>query len=185
MKPLIILFILSIVLSSCVSYQTNKEGGIRVNNPHVFKYNKQRFILRQKELVDTSAIYLLDTIYNPYNIRTYPSPKTMFARFFSGGQILFVSCNGMPSLTQINNPNLGTQAYFILDKDILKTDRFEELNGGQTGKYFGRILPNGDIKFFEERPTLFFGSIKTIEKGEYSIWKKIPISEIIHYKPGW
>ena len=91
----------------------------------------------------------------------------------------------MSSLKNINKPNLGIKHYYFVNKDILKTDRFKELNGGQTGKYFGRILPNGDIKFFEERPTLFFGSIKTIEKGEYTIWKKIPVAEIIHYKPNW
>ena len=185
MKPISIIFIIVFFLYSCVSYQTNTEGGIRVNNPNKFKYNKHRFTTRQKQLIDTNAIYLLDSIFNPYYTPLFPAPKTKFVRFFSGGQLLFVKCLGMPSLAQINNPNLGIQAYYFVDKDILKTDRFEELNGGQTGKYFGRILPNGDIKFFEERPTLFFGSIKTIEKGEYTIWKKIPVAGIDHYKPSW
>lgn len=185
-------FLLCILLSftSCVRFHYTSDGGVRVNNPKVFEYNKPKYTTREKSLIDTNAIYLLDSVYNKWDI--LPRRKIYhheFARFFSTGQVLFVSCDSMPHLELINNKNVGTPGYFILQDDKIKIDMFQNLNGGQTGKYYGRVISSGDLIFYEQRPETYYSSFYLLEQAEgkarYSYWKKIKVANIENYKLDW
>jgi hypothetical protein len=184
-----ILILLTIFLNSCVGYHLTSEGGFRVNNPKVFKYNKARFTKLGKELVDTNAIYFKDSTYNKWTNPKWQTYSKEFVRFFNTGQVLFVGCDRVPNIDKINNPNVGTPGYFIVIGTKLKIDMFQELNGGQTGKYYGRIQPNGDIIFYEQRPETYYSSFSRLEKAEgndrFSIWRKIKVGRLKHYKPNW
>lgn len=185
----LLIMILSIYFTSCVSYQITSEGGIRVNNPKVFKYNKERYRKLNKDLIDTSAIYYKDSSFSKSSSPNWQSTYKVFARFFNSGQVLFVNCDSFPNLSLINNPNVGTPGYFIIEGTKLKIDMFQNLNGGQIGRYYGRILPNGDIYFIEQRPETYFNSFSLLEKIDgknwFTIWKKIKIDKIKNYKPSW
>jgi hypothetical protein len=176
-----------LIFNSCVRYHYTKEGGIRVNNPKVFKYNKPRFTQKDKSLIDINAIYILDSEYSQWNDIKYSRKNKEFVRFFSTGQILFTHCNGMPRIEVINNQNLGTQGYFIVKGDKIKIDLFSEDNGGCTQNYYGKILDSDNIMFYEVTPVPpFFSSFKGLEKGgRKSFWKKVKVAKIINYIPDW
>ena len=185
-----ILILLTLFLSSCVKYHITSENGIRVNNPKVFKYNKPRFTKLDKALIDTNAIYYKDSTYNKWASPQWRTYSRDFVRFFNTGQVLFVnSSTGFPTIDRINNPNIGTPGYFIIIGTEIMIDMFEDLNGGQTGKYFGRMQSNGDIIFYEERPKLYGSSFSRLEKSQkdvsYSIWRKKSFTGIKQYKPDW
>ena len=186
-KIICLIYLLS--LTSCVSYYYTEQGGIRVKNPKVFKYNKKKYTELAKTLIDTNVIYLSDSIYNKKHEPKWQKSDIAFIRFFNTGQILFVGCQSVPSISEINNPNLGVPGYFILQGTRLKIDMFQDLNGGQTGKYFGRIQPNGDLVLYEGRPETFYSSFwineKLCQKSKYSTWKKAKIDNIEHYRPNW
>jgi hypothetical protein len=184
-----ILIFLIFFLSSCVSYHFTKEGGVRVDNPKVFKYNKKRFTKLDKGLIDTNSIYFKESTYDKWRTPELKSSYNEFARFFSTGQVLFVSCDSFPKIDIINNPNIGIPGYFIVKGTKLKIDMFEDLNGGQTGKYYGRLQPNGDIIFFEQSPETYFSSFSMLEKksgkDRFSVWRKIKVDSLKNYKPNW
>ena len=186
----IVIFCL-IILNSCVDYYRTADGGFRVSNPKVFKYNKDKYKNLRSGLIDTTSIYLKSEEYNKGKQDSISYQNDEFARFFSGGQVLFVRFDGgsPPQLELINNQNLGIPGYYIVKGNKIKIDKFQLTNGGQTGKYFGRVLENGDLIFYEARPETYRGSFNRLEKNvsktKYSIWKKIDIIGIIHYNPKW
>ncbi|MBX2921447.1 MAG: hypothetical protein KF746_04570 [Chitinophagaceae bacterium] len=149
MKTILILLLL--FLASCVKYHITSDEGVRVNNPKVFKYNKTRFTKLDKGLIDINAIYYKDSAYDKWSNPKWRTYSKEFVRFFNTGQVLFVSCDSFPTIDKINNPNVGLPGYFIVIGTKIKVDMFQDLNGGQTGKYYGRIQPNGDIIFYEQR----------------------------------
>jgi hypothetical protein len=172
-------------MTSCgVSYYLTEEDGYRVNNPKVFEYNRPQYTRLDKGAIDTTAIYLIDSTNSGY-----PSTwrkRNRFCRFFSGGQVVFISCDGMPDTKLINNSKRGTPGYYFVDGDRIRIDMFQDLNGGQTGKYFGKIQANGDIMFYEQRPETYYGSFRGLERdGQKSYWEKIRVDSIKHYKPNW
>lgn len=181
------------LLSACVSYHFTEEGSCRVDNPKVFKYNKPKYTLRDKGAIDTTAIYQIDSTYSPYpgSLNRGKSRKDQFCRFFSGGQVLFFSyeplpADVMPPIELINNRKRGTQGYYYIDGDRIKIDMFQLLNGGQTGKYFGKIQKDGSIMFYEQRPETFYGSFRGLERdGRKSFWRKVKVDSLLHYKPDW
>jgi hypothetical protein len=183
--PLIIL----LFFTSCLSKYYTNEGGVRVKNPKVFKYNRSRFIKMNKGLIDTSAIYLMDSSYNKYGSPVWQRSGKTFARFFGSGEVLFIYCDSFPCPGNINNPNTGIPGYFIVKDTKIRIDMYQELNGGQTGKRFGRIRPNGDIIFYDQRPETYFSCFSCMEKAErntrFSIWKKVPVDTIKYYQPDW
>jgi hypothetical protein len=180
---------LTILLTSCVKYNLTSEKGIRVKNTKVFKYNKPRYTKLDKSLIDTNAIYYKDSTYEEWTSPQWRTYSKQFARFFNTGQVLFVDCNEFPAIKTINNPNVGVPGYFINIGTEIKVDMFQDLNGGQTGKYYGRIQSNGDIKFYEQRPETYSSSFYRLEKAEgkyrFSIWRKIKIDSLKSYKPNW
>ena len=187
-RKIIFLFAV-IMMTSCVGYYYTESGGVRVNNPKVFKYNKKRYTLHDKAGIDTNAIYLLDSTYNKWNTPKWRCSNNAFVRFFSTGQVLFVYCDSKPTLDEINNPELGTPGYYIVKGTKVKVDMFQNLNGGQTGKYYGRIKENGDLIFFEQRPETYYSSFELLENAEgdsrFSIWKKKKIENLKNYRPNW
>ena len=187
MKTIIIS--IAILLTSCVKYHITSDKGIRVQNPKVFKYNKPRYTKLYKSLIDTNAIYYKDSTYDNWASPQWRTHSKQFVRFFNTGQALFVDCNAFPTVEKINNPNVGVPGYFINIGTEIKVDMFQNLNGGQTGKYYGRIQSNGDIIFYEQRPETYSSSLNRLEKEEgkfrFSIWRKIKIDSLKSYKPNW
>jgi hypothetical protein len=169
-----------------------------VDNPKVFQYNKPKYTLRDKGGIDTTAIYLIDSSFNHYTSfytgalnKVGKKRNDEFCRFFSGGQVVFISCDSLPldaipSIELINNRKRGTQGYYYVDGDRIRIDMFQLLNGGQTGKYFGKIQKDGSIMFYEQRPETYYGSFRGLERdGQKSFWKKVKVDSLIHYKPDW
>lgn len=185
----IILISTTLFFASCVKYHITSDKGIRVNNPKVFKYNKSRFTKLDKGYIDVNAIYYKDSIYNKWSNPQWKDKPKEFVRFFNSGQVLFVDCDSFPTIDKINNPDVGVPGYFIVIGTKIKIDMFQHLNGGQTGRYYGRIQPNGDIIFYEQRPETYFNSFSRLEKSEgndrYSIWRKIKVDSLKSYKPNW
>lgn len=175
-----------LLLISCVKYYKTPAGGIRVYNSKEFKYNKPKFTSRDKTGIDTDAIYLIDSMYTYEQKRRVQSH---FIRFFPTGQMLMVSCTGIPTASLVNNRDAGIQGYFIVKGDRIKIDMFQELNGGQTGLFYGKIMDNGDLMFYEQRPeiALFpFNAFAALEKdGQKSFWKKVKVEGIEGYRPEW
>jgi hypothetical protein len=185
-----LLLLLPLFLGACLRHHQTSEGGVRVNNPKVFKYNKPRFTKLDKGLIDTNAVYFKDSSFGKYNTPQWNTSFKETARFFSTGQVLFLHGDSVANIDKLNNPNLGEPGYYIVKGTQLKTDRFEWDNGGQTGLYFGRIQPNGDIIFYEETPKInHFPSFTKLEnqfnKIKYSIWRKRKPEGLKHYRPDW
>ncbi|MBL7810049.1 MAG: hypothetical protein J0M29_18730 [Chitinophagales bacterium] len=177
------IFLLFLTLNSCVKYHYNEEGGVRVNNSKVFKYNKERFRSMDKSQIDTNAIYILSEPHPMWD-------SFWFIRFFPTGQVLFIPCDTIPPGSGlINNKNKGIQGYYILKDSKIKIDMFQEINYGQTGKYFGRVESDGNILLFESRPETCFSIYPLVEKvtnkKNNSHWRKFPTDQLKHYKPDW
>jgi hypothetical protein len=171
-----------------VEWYYTKDGGPRLKNPADFEYNTEELRRADKSLIDTSAIYVIDSLYDPYDetVKEKKLDGGRFCRFFSNGQVLFVSYDSILTMDVINNPEIGTPGYFVIEDNKLKTDIFQNLNGGQTGKYFGLIKINGDLVFFEQRPETYDESYKGLEDfGKKTVWKKTMLNGIDHYKPNW
>ena len=190
-----IITLIIFILSSCVSYQRTDSGGIRTKSSKVYKYNKPKYRDIDFSQIDTNAIYLLDTLYNKYD-KKEPIKQIdgSACRFFSGGQVLFFHHYDSLSVDLINDKNAGTPGYFVVQEDKLKVDMFQNLNGGQTGKYFGYIRVNGDIVFYEQRPETYQGIFSIFHGGVYSgleqygkktVWIKSKIDGLLNYKPDW
>ncbi len=184
-----ILLSLTLMLTSCISYHFTSDSGVRVDDPKVFKYNKPRFAKRSMDLIDTNAVYCRDSTYDVYFKPQWKLTHKEYARFFGTGQVLFINCDSFLDLRNVNNPNVGTPGYFITDVSKLKIDMFQQINGGQTGKYYGRIQSNGDIVFYEQAPETYHSSFFLLEKMErderISVWKKVKIDTLVHYRPDW
>ena len=186
---------ISLILTSCVAYQGSDSGGIRTKSSKVYKYYHPRYRNIDFSKIDTNSIYLLDTLYNKYDSRE-PIKKISGSacRFFSGGQVLFFHHYDTLNIYLINDKDAGTPGYYTVQGDKLKIDMFQNLNGGQTGKYFGYIRENGDIVFYEQRPETYQGLFAIVEGGVYSghekfgkktVWIKSKIDGFINYKPDW
>tara|TARA_B100000676_G_scaffold308818_1_gene370648 strand:+ start:2627 stop:3202 length:576 start_codon:yes stop_codon:yes gene_type:complete len=179
------------IMTSCVGYYFTDEGGVRANNPKVFKYNKQKHIVKDKTGIDTNAVYILHSIHGKWNRNSsiWGISQNSFLRFFNSGQVLFVTCDSVPTPNEINNPNLGTPGYFIVKGTKLKIDMLQLINGGQTGKCFGRINKNGDLIIFENNPETYYSSFFLLENLEgrrsFSVWKKTKTEDFKIYKPNW
>jgi len=186
MRTVIIILFFSTVWASCVHHYYNDDGGVRVANSKVFKYNKPRYTSRNKLPIDTNAIYVLDSSYNKYDVvMGKKKPPASYVRFFSTGQVQFFY-DTTKALKQLNNRNIGVQGYYIIKGDKIKIDMFQEINGGQTGKYFGKVLPDNNLMFYEQRPETCFGSFSCLERdGRKSFWKKAIVPHMEHYKPDW
>jgi hypothetical protein len=105
---------------------------------------------------------------------------------------LFIYNDGIPNLEKINNENIGTPAYYIIEGEKIKVNIFESINGGQTSFYFGKITNNGNLMFYEDTaiaanfPVRILKSYKTLEnKGIISYWTKVKVENIKNYKPNW
>ena len=190
-----IITFISLLLTSCVSYQRTDSGGIRTKSSKVYKYNHPRYRSIDISKIDTNTIYLLDTLYNKYDSRE-PIKKISGSacRFFSGGQVLFFHYYDSLNIDLINDKDAGTPGYYTVQGDKLKIDMFQNLNGGQTGKYFGYIRENGDIVFYEQRPETYQGPFSIVEGGVYSglekygkktVWIKSKMDGLINYRPDW
>jgi hypothetical protein len=181
--------ILLVVATSCVHYHVTEGNSYWVDDPKVFRYNKSKYTDLDKGAIDTTMIYLLDST----NSQREAGQKKIyhFCRFFSGGQVIFISSEEMPSADIVNHKNTGTQGYYFVDNDKIRINMFQLLNGGQTGNYFGKIQENGDIMFYEQRPeTFLFLTFKRLEidgekYGRKSFWKKLKIQGFENYKPVW
>jgi len=176
------------ILNSCVSYHLTKEGGYRVDDPHVFTYNKKKYQKFRSGLIDTSAIYVRVEKKSCFGIDSLQNSPMYTLRFFAHGQVLF-SYFTKDKVDLMNNPNIGIPGYFIIDGTKVKIDRFETINGGQTGKYFGRVMDNGDLLFFDQPPEMYYNSFFLLEKFEpdssKTIWRKIKPQELRHFVPDW
>ncbi|HEX4887225.1 MAG TPA: hypothetical protein VFV37_04180 [Luteibaculaceae bacterium] len=187
----ILIVVATLFLNSCsVSFHRTESDGVRVNDSRVFKYNKNKYKKFRGRLLDTACIYLkVKEYHNNWTPDTGYNRKTQFVRFFAGGQVLFTACDSIPNEELINNPNVGVPGYYIIEGTKIKVDRFELTNGGQTGKYFGRVLENGDLIFYEERPETYFNSFFLLEKAvgklKYSLWKKIKYSNRDNHTLTW
>lgn len=194
-KDIGIITLIGLILSSCVSYQRTESGGIRTKSSKVYKYNHPRYRNIDFSIIDTNAIYLLDTLYNKYDSRE-PIKKVngSACRFFSGGQVLFFHHHDTLSKDLINDKNAGIPGYYTVQDHKLKIDMFQNLNGGQTGNYFGYIRESGDIVFYEQRPETYQGIFSIFHGGVYSglehygkktVWIKSKIAGLVNYKPDW
>jgi hypothetical protein len=183
----IVYFILILTcLTSCrrVLHFSTDENGDRVKNPKRFTYNKPKYTTRDKGGIDTTAIYLLDSTQSQYKEQW--RKRNAFCRFFSGGQVVFILCENIPSSDLVNNKKSGTPGYYYIEDDKIRISLYENLNGGQIGGYFGRILPNGNIMFYEERPSLYYGSFGALHRqARRSFWEKIKVDGLKSYKPDW
>lgn len=186
-KKVNILFILSLCFfTSCVSYYYTNDGGIRVKNSKVFKYNKPKYTRLDKSRIDLNAIYILDSVYSKWDNPKGRKKSGSFIRFFKNGQVLISSFDSILTQKRTNNKKIGIPGYFIIKEDKIKIDMFQQINGGQTGKQFGRIIENGDLIFYSQRPETYFGSFSALEKdGRKSFWKKETKYKLIEYNPEW
>ena len=188
LKNIFLLFLGLLALVSCLSWHGTSSDGIRVNNPKVFQYNKSRYTNRSNGAIDTNAVYMLVYSSNYNSEQNDKSYRTAFVRFFNSGQVLFYYGDSEPTLKEINDPLIGIPGYYIVKGHKLKISMFQGINGGQIGKFYGRILDSGNIKFFGQRPETHFGIYSCTEKdseSRYSIWQKTQINGIIDYKPDW
>jgi hypothetical protein len=183
----LLLYILSLFfLTSCLNYHYTSEGGVRVENSKVFKYNKPKYTKLDKSKIDFNAIYILDSIYSKWDDTKGKKKYSSFIRFFKNGQVLISSFDSILTENQINNKNIGIPGYFIIKKDRIKIDMFQGINGGQTGKKFGKVAENGNLMFYFQRPETSFGSFRALEKdGRKSFWKKETKYKLIEYEPEW
>jgi hypothetical protein len=72
-----------------VKYYYTKDGGKRVYNPKVFKYNRPKYTGLDKLLIDTSAGYVLDSLYA--HGRELWEFSSQALQFSSAGQLLFIN----------------------------------------------------------------------------------------------
>ncbi|KYP14122.1 hypothetical protein [Flavihumibacter sp. CACIAM 22H1] len=186
MRLWILCLLIIIHLHACVAHSYTAEGGIRVQNSKVFKYNKERHRSRDKSPIDTEVIYRLDSSYDKYQaVKGIKNKPGAYMRFFSTGQVLFFYDTSQ-TIQVLNNRKTGRQGYYFIKGDRIKIDRFELINGGQTGKYYGRILDDGSLLFYEQRPGAVFGSFSALERdGRMSFWKKLTVPAMERYTPDW
>jgi hypothetical protein len=188
-KILIVIYVLLQV--SCVGFYTTSEGGFRVNKTKNFKYSKEKFTSMPKTLIDTNSIYVMDSVFNKWNENPMERKGYRFVRFFSGGQALFIYNDGIPKLEKINNKNIGTPAYYILEGNKLKVNIFSNLNGGTTDFFYGKINNKGNLVIYEDTAVqiYFLGILKSYKmaenSGRISYWTKIKVENIENYKPNW
>ncbi len=192
MKRSLFYFLFIIILSSCVCYYTAYEDGkpgYRVCNPKVFRYNKLCYALSNKSLIDTSVIYVKDSIFWKYEIPNWKLYRKEFIRFFPKGQLLIYFSDSIPTNEILNNKVFGMQGYYYIEDSKIKIDFFDIDEIAQTIRYFGRIKENGDLIFYEQTPNYYFGSYCLTENGEKnrhkSLWKKIKLDGVKHYRPDW
>lgn len=187
LKNIFIIAIIIILYSSCLKYKVLEEGGIRLDNSNKFKYHSKKYLKENRVGVSTTSIYLLDSTFNKWNDIKIIKSQHQFIRFFPDGQVLFISTNGMPDIETINNRNVGIPGYYIIDGDKIKIQMFQDLNGGQLGMNFGKIINNEQIIFYNQRPeTYFFNKFKQLEKyGAKSFYSKRQIQGFEEYKPNW
>ena len=179
-----------LLLVSCgIKHFYTNEGGVRVYESSVFDYRNVKNRFGKDSLIRTDVIYVCDSIFNKWNTPKWIKSEPHFVRFFKNGQVLFIYPKDTINSEVVNNSELGTPGYFKLDGNKLKIDMFQNLNGGQTGKYFGRINEKGEIVFFEQRPETYYSSFRWLEKAEgskrFSIWKPIEVEGIKEYLPTW
>lgn len=189
---LTILSLLILSLSSCLSFYRTDSGGVRLSNSAKFEYNREMYSYRDFSMIDTNAYYMIDSMYD-FRKTENPERKVndQICRFFGGGQVLFFYGIDTLDFSLLNDSGAGIPGYFTTDEKFLKIDMFQNINGGQTGKYFGYVRDNGDIVFYEQRPEtyshnhdmLVFRQLKDF--GVRSIWKKYPSEGLINYKPNW
>ena len=186
-RYLVIYIILALTTHSCVEFHRTKKGGFRIEDPTVFEYNsKKHFKKIDFSKIDTNSIYILDSLINPYDSVKYKNISGRFCRFFPKGQVLFASYDSIISDDLINDKEIGIPGYFTMEGNKVKIDMFQNLNGGQTGKYFGKLMDNGDIMFYQQRPETYNESYKGLEKyGKKTFWKKTKIDSIKFYYPEW
>lgn len=174
-KILILALTLACFTSCGIKHYYTKDGGVRVYDTTIFDYRNVKDRFGKDSPIRTDLIYVCDSIYNKWNSPKWIKAEERFVRFFNSGQVLFVYPDDTINLEIVNNPEVGTPGYFKLDGDKLKIDMFQNLNGGQTGKYFGRVNEKGEIVFYEQRPETYYSSFKWLEKAEgskrFSIWK--------------
>ncbi|MEM9928504.1 MAG: hypothetical protein AAF840_01670, partial [Bacteroidota bacterium] len=114
-----------LLLSSCLAYQTTTEGGIRLENPKKFKYNKPKYTQATNALIDVNAIYVRDSSYRHWEEPKWQKLPSSFLRFFAGGQVVRIWCDSLPTTTLANNPNIGIPGYFTTEGTKLKIDMFQ------------------------------------------------------------
>jgi hypothetical protein len=179
-----ILIIGALFVSSCMKYHYTEEGGVRLNNTALFKYNRPRFVHMSKGLIDTNVVYQIDSTFNKWSNPQWEVFNNQFIRFFGNGKVIFANCD-----EDINNPGIGIPGYYIVKGTKVKIDMFQDLNGGQTGQYFGRIQADRNIVFYEQRPETYFGSFNWLERAEgkkrFSKWKKVKYDNFKNYNPDW
>ena len=178
-----------LLITSCnrAEYFVTDKGGYRVKDPTVFEYNSVVYLEKiDFNLIDTNSIYVIDSLVNPYDSIKHKKTSGRFCRFFPKGQVLFARYDSIVSADLVNDKEIGNPGYFTMDGDYVKIDMFQKLNGGQTGKYFGKVLENGDLMFYEQRPETFNESFRKLEMFGYkTYWKKLKLEEFETYQPKW
>lgn len=172
------------MISSCVSFYRTEEGGLRVNNPSRLKFYGKQFRLTDTLQIDTNAIYVLSN-YELADAKPFEISKSVFCRFFPKGQVLFVSCESIPTADTVNNPKLGWQGYYKIKNGRLKVREFELINGGQVGLKWGRF-DKGDILFYSNTPRTYFHSWKLMERNDLKQrWKKVKVDGLKPMQLDW
>jgi hypothetical protein len=183
---LLALFALSscVLTESFVSFTTTKENGLRVKNPRKLKFYGKQFHLENTSLIDTNAVYVFSNYELP-GAQPYEISNAAYCRFFPNGQVLFVSCDTIPTAEIVNNRELGWQGYYKIKKNRLKIREFEIINGGQIGLRWGHFK-EGDILFYSNTPRTYFHSWKLMEKGDLKErWRKVKVDGINPIQLDW
>lgn len=175
--------------ASCFPQIRNTEsGGIRLIHKRDYRYSKPKYDNRERSKIDTAAVFERvlhlqqgDTIYP--NLTPYAKS---FARFFGGGQVLFFDGQKASIEKQVNDSEAGIAGYFAVFGNRVKLEHWVNIFGDQTPAYYGIIVNDSTLKFYETYVPDCYGSFDCLErKNRYSIWKKRTIEGMKLYRPSW
>ena len=186
-------FFVSIAIISCSHYTLNTEGYVRPPEGYKFSYRNKVVPLVSTEVIDTSAIYLLQNS-NYYRDSDKYKNDDNYIRFYADGRFKLQGIKKEPHIKDVNDIKKGVVGYYQLKGKVVKLQIYTDLNGGSDQLEFGSINDQGDLVILNENPRTDFGlgySEKGIErkirKGfrNPKVYKKTKVEGLIYTRPDW
>ena len=193
-RLLVLIFVLvSIAVSGCSHHTLNTEGYVRPPEGYKFSYRKKVVPLVSAEVIDTSAIYLLQNS-NYYRDSDEYKNDDNYIRFYADGRFKLQGIKKGLHIDDVNDIKNGVVGYYQLKGKVVKLQIYTDLNGGSDQLEFGSINDQGDLVILNENPRTDFGlgySEKGIErkirKGfrNPKVYKKTKVEGLIYTRPDW
>lgn len=182
-----------LLLSSCSHYVVNDEGYIRPPAGYKFSYRKKASQLNSTEIIDTTAIYVLQNS-NVYRDSEKYKHSDNYIRFYADGRFKLQGIKKGLKLEDVNNPNSGLVGYYKLSGKAVKLQVYTDINAGSDQLEFGLINEEGNLVILDENPRTDFG-IGYSEKGirrkvstsyrNPKVYKKTTLEGLSYIKPNW